>query len=52
MKKVLITGSSEFIGSHVADTLEENGYQVNLFDAVSSKYKTETLEEFIWDIQR
>ncbi len=49
-KKVLVTGSSGFIGSHVADALEENGYQVILFDAVNSKYKIETQEEFIGDI--
>ncbi len=49
-KKILITGSSGFIGSHVADALEKNGYQVILFDAVPSKYKTETQEEFIGDI--
>ena len=36
-KKVLVTGSSGFIGSHVADALEEQGYQVTLFDAIPSK---------------
>ena len=50
IKKVLVTGSSGFIGSHVADALEENGYQVILFDAVPSKYKSKTQEEFIGDI--
>ena len=49
-EKILITGSSGFIGSHVADALEENGYQVILFDAIHSKYKTETQEEIIGDI--
>ena len=49
-KKVLVTGSSGFIGSHVADALEENGYQVILFDTVPSKYKTKTQKEFIGDI--
>jgi len=48
--KVLVTGSSGFIGSHVADALERNGYQVILFDTAPSKYKTETQEEFIGDI--
>jgi UDP-glucose 4-epimerase len=49
-KKVLVTGSSGFIGSHVADALEEQGYQVTLFDAVSSKYKTKSQKEYIGDI--
>ena len=43
-EKVLVTGSSGFIGSHVADVLEERDYQVILFDAVPSKYKTNTQE--------
>ena len=49
-KKVLVTGSSGFIGSHVAEALEEQGYQVTLFDAVSSKYKTKSQNEYIGDI--
>ena len=48
--KVLVTGSSGFIGSHVADILDKKGYQVILFDADPSKYKTGTQEEFIGDI--
>jgi len=31
-KKVLITGGSGFIASHLADKLTENGYQVIIFD--------------------
>ena len=49
-KRVLVTGTSGFIGSHVADILEEHDYQVILFDAVPSKYKTNTQEEYIGDI--
>ena len=49
-KKILVTGGSGFIGSHVADSLEENGYQVVLFDVVPSKYKSKTQDEFIGDI--
>ena len=49
-EKVLVTGSSGFIGSHVADVLEERDYQVILFDAVPSKYKTNTQEEYIGDL--
>ena len=49
-KRVLVTGSSGVIGSHVADALEEKGFSVVLFDAVPSKYKSKTQEEFIGDI--
>ena len=49
-KRVLVTGSSGFIGSHVADALEEKGFSVVLFDTTPSKYKTNTQEEIIGDI--
>lgn len=49
-KRVLVTGSSGFIGSHVADVLEEKGFSVVLFDNTTSKYKTNTQEEIIGDI--
>ena len=49
-KKALVTGGSGFIGSHVADVLEEQGYGVVLFDTVPSKYKTKFQEEIIGDI--
>ena len=49
-KRVLVTGSSGFIGSHVADALEGHGFNVALFDIVPSKYKTNTQEEIIGNI--
>ena len=49
-KKVLVTGSSGFLGSHVADALENKGYQVVLFDAKPSKYKSKDQIEYIGDI--
>jgi len=49
-KKILVTGSSGFIGSHVADALENEGYNVVLFDSYPSKYKTKSQKEYIGDI--
>ena len=36
--KVLVTGGSGFLGSHVADALSERGHQVILFDRVESPW--------------
>jgi UDP-glucose 4-epimerase len=49
-KKVIVFGSSGFIGSHVADFLDRSGYQVVLFDKISSKYKSNSQKEYIGDI--
>ena len=49
-KKILVTGSSGFIGGHVADALEKSGFKVVLFDSISSEYKTNNQQEIIGDI--
>jgi UDP-glucose 4-epimerase len=49
-KKILVTGSSGFIGSHVADALEDAGHEVVLFDISPSIYKRNSQKEFIGDI--
>lgn len=49
-KRVLITGGSGFIASHIADVLVEKGYHVILFDTIPSKYKTKGQTEIIGDI--
>jgi len=50
MKKVLITGSSGFLGSHVADKLSDKGFRVTLFDTKKSIFKRDDQEEIVGDI--
>ena len=49
-KKVLVTGSSGFMGSHLVDTLEERGYEVILFDKSPSIFRTPSQKEFVGDL--
>lgn len=44
--KVLVVGGSGFIGSHVADALESNGYDVTIYDLEKSEWLTPT-QKFI-----
>mgnify|MGYP001188101079 CR=1 FL=1 len=37
-KKIVITGGSGFVGSHVADIFTNNGYNVTIFDNKKSKW--------------
>jgi UDP-glucose 4-epimerase len=39
MKKVCVIGGAGFLGSHVCDQLSEAGYQVVLYDRISSPWK-------------
>lgn len=50
-KKVLVTGGSGFLGSHIADALSDNGYQVTVFDVVESPYLREDQEFILGDIR-
>jgi len=52
IKRVLVTGSSGFLGSHVADVLRDKGYEVVLFDGISSRFKSTSQKEFIGDIMK
>ena len=49
-KKVLITGSSGFLGSNVADALYDKGYDIVLFDKTPSPYKQKGYKEILGDI--
>ena len=49
-EKILVTGSSGFLGSYVAETLSSKGYKVVLFDKYPSPYKTDDQEEIVGDI--
>lgn len=51
MKKILVTGGSGFLGSHVADALTETGHAVTVFDQERSPYLTEEQDMFIGDIR-
>jgi len=37
-KKVVVFGGAGFLGSYVADTLNEQGYSVSIFDKNPSPY--------------
>ena len=45
--KVLVTGSSGFLGSHIVDELSKRGYSPVLFDQYPSVYNRGKHEEFI-----
>ena len=36
--KILVTGGSGFLGSHVADELTKYGHKVNIYDLLKSKW--------------
>ncbi len=49
--KVIVFGGSGFLGSHVADALSKNGYDVAIFDLRKSEYLTDKQKMIIGDIR-
>ena len=50
MKKVIVFGGSGFLGSHVADKLIENDYDVTIFDKIKSKYLLTSQKMIVGDV--
>ena len=48
--KAVVFGGAGFLGSHVADSLTERGYEVLIFDRKQSKYKSENQTMILGDI--
>lgn len=48
--KATIFGGSGFLGSHVADALTKEGYQVTIFDIIPSKYLQQNQEMVVGSI--
>jgi UDP-glucose 4-epimerase len=40
-QKILVTGGSGFVGSHLVRKFSENNYQVTIFDVMEPKFKTD-----------
>jgi len=49
-KKIIVTGGSGFLGSHVSDALTEAGYKVFIFDKKKSPWLKESQEMILGDI--
>ena len=49
-RSVIVFGGSGFLGSHVADSLSDDGYQVTIFDKRKSPYLREDQEMIVGDI--
>jgi len=50
MSKVLVTGASGFMGSHIADELSSRGHEVLLLDVAESPYKKPEQKMIIGDL--
>jgi len=50
IKKVVVVGGSGFIGSHVADHLSDEGYQVTIYDLTPSPWLRKDQQMIIGDV--
>ena len=50
MKNVIVFGGAGFLGSHVADALSDQGYNVTIFDISESKYLRSDQKQVLGDI--
>lgn len=48
--KAVVFGGSGFLGSHVADALSDNGYEVTIFDIKSSAYLKKSQKMIVGDV--
>ena len=49
-KSVLVIGGSGFLGSHTADLLSANGYDVTIYDLYESEYYNNSQKMVIGDV--
>lgn len=50
-EKILVTGASGFLGSHIADALSDRGYDVTVFDIIESPYLREDQRFMLGDVR-